>query len=275
MPEMEPPRLPDRYCLLIDQGNSRLKWIVAIWTASSGQWDLDVTTFGEGNIEDLEAFFDSGEMQPPEEILVCSVASPDRCSGLRKAISRHSSADLRRVQSEEKTCGISNGYHDPQKLGDDRWMAVVGAACHYGLPLVVMDLGTATTLDAVDDQGRHIGGLIIPGPGTMLKSLDAGTALNVNPVKFPGRLDARSGEPQRETGAGIQWGVVSAQTSLLQEFTRRVRESLSEESKKNLKVLLTGGAANVIIEQSDCQLIHDPLLVFKGILCNRFGPGKS
>jgi type III pantothenate kinase len=53
----------------------------------------------------------------------------------------------------------------------DRWLAIVGAAHTYGMPVVIWDLGTATTLDAVDEQGQHRGGLIYPGPETMLNSL--------------------------------------------------------------------------------------------------------
>lgn len=275
MPELEPARKPDRYCLLVDQGNSRLKWISAIWTNRSQNWGLDVTTFGEGAVEDFAAVLDAGDIHPPEEILICSVSSDENQASLRNLLAGRSSAQLTRVRSQARTCGISNGYRDPEQLGDDRWMAIVGAACHHGAPLVVMDLGTASTLDAVDQDGRHLGGLIIPGPGTMMDSLGLETSLEINRPEFPGRLDCALGEPQAETQAAIRWGIATAQTSTLHEFITRTKAGLNDASEKNLRVLITGGAADVIIKQSDHRLIHDPLLVFKGMLRSRFGHGES
>jgi len=275
MPELEPARKPDRHCLLIDQGNSRLKWIGAVWTARSHNWDLDVTSFGEGQLEDFTAALDAGEMQPSEEILICSVALVEKLKMLKGELATRTSAKLTIVKSETQSCGISNGYSDPSQLGVDRWMAVLGSACHHGTPCVMMDLGTASTLDAVDQDGEHLGGLIIPGPETMLNSLGSKTALDINERGFLGRLSATPGQAQKTTAAAIQWGIATAQSSALQQFVTWVGDQLTEESKENLKVLVTGGAADVIIEPSDCPLIHDPLLVFKGILCSRFGRGKD
>ena len=60
----------------------------------------------------------------------------------------------------------------------------------------------------------------------------------------------------------------------MHQFIDWFRDKLNSEDEKNLKVLITGGAANVILAMSDYQLTHDPLLVFKGMLCSRYGSGE-
>jgi type III pantothenate kinase len=274
MPELEPARKPDRHCLLIDQGSSRIKWIGAMWSARTENWSLDVTTFGEGDLDDFTTAIDKGVMQPPEEVLLSSVASDERMAALESAIAERFSAKSIRLQSAPQTCGVKNGYRNPDQLGDDRWMAIVGGASHYGLPFVVMDIGTASTLDAVDPDGRHLGGLIFPGPATMSDSLETGTDMEVGVPGRAGRLETTPGEAQAETSAAIYWGIVTAQTGALHQFIDWFRDKLNSEDEKNLKVLITGGAANVILAMSDYQLTHDPLLVFKGMLCSRYGSGE-
>jgi type III pantothenate kinase len=77
--------------------------------------------------------------------------------------------------------GLANGYDHPARLGADRWVAMIGA-WHRMLgrgaatPLVVVMIGTAVTVEAVDAQGRFLGGFILPGHGIMLRALESGTA---------------------------------------------------------------------------------------------------
>lgn len=297
MPELETAKAPDRHCLLIDQGNSRVKWIGAVWHAMSGNWGLDVTTFGEGGPQDLGAALDSGALMPPEEILLCSVAADDSVAALEDAIATRSRAGLVRMRAGPETRGIRNGYREPSQLGADRWMAVVGAARRYGLPVVVMDLGTASTLDAVDDEGRHLGGLILPGPRAMLDALKGGTALDIDPASALGADCATgvAGAAHDETAAAIEGGVVAAQVGALERFVDWFEQQLGDNSPALLKIVVTGGGAGAILHQvigqsigqpgghSGYQLTHDPLLVFRGMLLCRYGcadnpikdPGKD
>lgn len=275
MPELEPSRPPDRHCLLIDQGSSRVKWISAVWHAMSGNWNLDVTSFGEGEVADFEAAMESGEMIPPEEVLLTSVASDERIKALEGAIGSCTSAKILRLCSEAEACGIRNGYRKPQSLGSDRWMAILAGAVHHGVPMVVMDLGTASTLDAVDEAGKHLGGLILPGPMTMLNALAGSTAVSFKTEPDPQGIRRTSGEAQRETQAAIEGGVVTAQTGALGVFLDWFEQQLGEGKSAEIKTVVTGGAAGAILRQSVCQLTHDPLLVFRGMLLARFGPGEQ
>ena len=77
--------------------------------------------------------------------------------------------------------GLVNGYDHPSRLGADRWVALAGArsrvlAAHQARPALVVMVGTAVTVDALDADGRFLGGLILPGFGVMLRALEMGTA---------------------------------------------------------------------------------------------------
>jgi type III pantothenate kinase len=83
---------------------------------------------------------------------------------------------VRFVRSEASQLGVTNGYRDPSQLGTDRWVALIAA--HHARPghKLVINAGTALTIDALTGDGRFLGGLIVPGPALMRRSLDRATA---------------------------------------------------------------------------------------------------
>jgi len=85
------------------------------------------------------------------------------------------------VVSSAREAGLTNGYDHPLRLGADRWVAMIGArqrllARGDSGPLLVVMVGTAVTVEAIDAQGCFLGGLILPGHGIMLRALESGTA---------------------------------------------------------------------------------------------------
>ena len=142
-------------------------------------------------------------------------------------------------------------------LGVDRWLAIAGAVARHGKPVVIWDLGTATTLDAVDQTGQHLGGMIYPGPATMLGSLGRETKLRVPP-----NLETSAISPGWSTRSCISNGVFAAQVGALNQFLRKVSEQMSQEPA----LVVTGGAANWVLPLLDFKTIHDPWLVFRGML---------
>lgn len=236
--------------LLIDQGNTRLKWVVAadgeILEQSAGRGDFD--EFARACVSGLDR---------PERVLFSSVAGRDAAKQLADFCESHWSLEARQLQSETHRGGVSNGYPEPAKLGIDRWLAIAGAVACHGKPVVVWDLGTASTLDAVDQSGQHIGGLIYPGPSTMLNSLARDTKLSV-----PSDLAEAGISPGRTTAACIRNGVFAAQLGALNQFLR----SAQEETGARPKLVVTGGAAGEILPLLDFDCIHDPWLVFRGML---------
>jgi len=237
--------------LLIDQGNTRLKWVLArdgeIDENSAGQGDLD--TFKQACLQDASV--------PPASVLISSVASKDEARVLAGFCDSRWGLKAQLLESTEQRGGVHNAYREPKMLGVDRWLAIVGAVARFGKPVVIWDLGTATTLDAVDETGLHLGGMIYPGPATMLGSLGRKTKLRVPP-----NLESSAVTPGRSTAACISNGVYAAQVGALNQFLRNISKELDGAPM----LVVTGGAASQVLPLLDFQYIHDPWLVFRGML---------
>lgn len=236
--------------LLIDQGNTRLKWVAA------EDGEILEQSAGRGNFDEFARACVSG-LDRPERVLFSSVAGRDAARELADFCESHWSLKAWQLRSESRSGVVLNGYPEPAKLGVDRWLAIVGAVACHGKPVVVWDLGTASTIDAVDQDGQHIGGMIYPGPSTMLNSLARDTKLSV-----PADLAEAGISPGRTTATCIRNGVFAAQLGALNQFLR----STQEETGASPRLVLTGGAAGGILPLLDFDHIHDPWLVFRGML---------
>lgn len=139
---------------------------------------------------------------------------------------------------------LVNGYRDPAQLGADRWHAMLGArALAGGAAFVLVQAGTATTIDGVTADGRFIGGQIVPGWDMMRASLAQGTA----------RLPHAAGQPARfadNTDDAIASGVRDAQTGAIGQFWRRFVRSHAHDHGARL-VLTGGGAARLAVALQD------------------------
>lgn len=243
-----------RQVLLIDQGNTRIKW------AGSVGRELDPGRFGHGTPEVFEKTM--GELPWwPDDIVISSVAGADQQQAIARCCRNLWGLEAKCLTSVSEQGGVRNAYRDPSMLGVDRWLAIVGAVARYGKPVVIWDLGTASTLDAVDSSGRHLGGMIYPGPATMLRSLKNDTRLNVPDDFEEAGIISWVGAGQN-TDECILKGVLAAQVGTLNQFLRHVSLQMDCEPK----LIVTGGAAEKILPLVDFEKTHDPWLVFRGML---------
>jgi type III pantothenate kinase len=157
--------------LLLDIGNTRIKW-ARLESGVLGRMDGRVHA-DEQLPQAIEAAF---EGPAPSRILMCNVAGPLVSKSISDYCQEHFKLNPEILISSAERCGVKSGYVDPVRLGADRWAAIIGAYTRFGGPLCVMDAGTAITVDAVDGQGQHQGGLIAPGPQTMRRALADATA---------------------------------------------------------------------------------------------------
>lgn len=238
--------------LLIDLGNSRIKWL---WSRGA---ELELDSAGLGDVAALEQAVRAPGAVRPAAVLIASVAGREKTEQVVTLCARLWNTRPRMLASQAEQGGVHNGYRDPARLGVDRWLAIVGAVARFGKPVVVWDVGTAATLDAVDAAGRHLGGWILPGPAAMLDALRTSTQLAV-----PGRLEeAGPLEPGRSTAECIRRGVLAAQAGALQELLRR----LSPGGDAAAQLVVTGGAAAELLPVLQVPHVHDPWLVFRGML---------
>lgn len=154
--------------LLVDAGNSRIKWGVH----ADGAWrERGWTPSAEPALERQWA-----ALPAPREIVVANVAGAVAAESIRAACRRWRTPP-RFVRAVRTQCGVSNGYATAESLGADRWSALIAARrlCP-GDAVLVVQAGTAVTVDSLDASGRFPGGLILPGLNLMLAALERNTA---------------------------------------------------------------------------------------------------
>jgi len=164
--------------LALDVGNTRLKWALydtaipgANLLAHGAEFLENIDTLAEGAWSDLPS---------PHHILGCIVAGDHIRRRVMLQLELWDAVPQWVIASAQEA-GLVNGYDHPTRLGADRWVAMIGARHRMldrgiGKPIIVVMVGTAVTVEAIDASGKFLGGIIIPGHGIMLKALESGTA---------------------------------------------------------------------------------------------------
>lgn len=159
--------------LLIDAGNTRIKW--AVVEDAQSDW-LAAGMVLHAGLDQLAAQL---QAHPLTSALISNVAGANVAATLTQQLAACGIAPpaLQWFQSTPRCAGVRNGYHQPQQLGSDRFASLIGARHLFPQEaLLVVTCGTATTIDALDADGTFIGGMIVPGLGTMAQSLAVNTA---------------------------------------------------------------------------------------------------
>ncbi|MBL6987014.1 MAG: type III pantothenate kinase [Methylobacter sp.] len=235
--------------LLIDMGNSRLKW--AITTGGQIMAGLPLVN-AMINRNELIGLW-KGIYHPRRIAISC--VSANQLLELVQSVARELwlDVDIILVKSQAQMFGVINAYQQPEKLGVDRWLSLVSVWQKYQSPACIVDCGTAITVDLIDADGRHQGGLISPGLTLMRKSLVQGTeALSFSESNHAfGLAD--------NTEAAIYSGTLAASIGLI--------EYVLAKQPGKAQLILTGGDACLIAGQLNAEAIVDPNLVLQGLLC--------
>jgi type III pantothenate kinase len=192
--------------LLVDAGNTRVKWALAETGAPAGQW-LAHGAVAHAGLDTLRAAWEGGAVA---RAVVSNVAGPDLRARLDALLP---AANVEWFAAGARRAGVSNRYRNPSQLGCDRFAAAIGARLLApGRALVVATCGTATTVDALTAAGVFIGGMILPGLGLMASSLARNTAQlpQMAPGAAPPTLFADN------TGDAILSGCLSAQAGAIE-----------------------------------------------------------
>lgn len=211
--------------LVVDAGNSRLKWGL-----HDGQgW---VCRDAVDNADIARLAHDWEKLAPPQEIVVCNVAGPEIKTTLGALLQRWPAAP-RWVVAQARQCGVTNGYTEPAQLGPDRWAALIGAHHLVKGACIVVNAGTAVTVDALTKQGVFLGGLILPGLDLMQAALSTGTAA----------VRAEKGCLEKfptNTADAVYSGAVQAIAGAVERMARELDQAGNEEST----LVFSGGSAD-------------------------------
>lgn len=153
--------------------------------------------------------------------------------------------------------GLNILYDNPRELGADRIVNAVAGITLYGGPLIIIDLGTATTFCAIDEKKRYLGGAVTPGIGISME------ALFQRASKLPRiELTPASSVICKNTVSAMQSGIYYGAIGQVDGIVRRMKK---EMGYKEIKMIATGGLADLIASQSETIDVIDPLLTLKGL----------
>lgn len=232
--------------LELDIGNSRIKWRTL---AAQGQ----PVARGHLSRRDLPGEVSWGELLPAQGVRrmrVSNVAGPEVAAHLDRWARDTLGLAPEYARATARIAGVTNGYREPDKLGVDRWLALLAAWQELGRAGVIVDAGTAVTVDVLDDVGTHQGGYIVPGLTLMLDALLSGTSgvrLSAGPVA------------SLAAGHSTSDAVLHGCTVMTVALIERTR------SGSELPLVLTGGDAELLAPWLAAPSLLRPELVLDGL----------
>jgi len=237
--------------LLIDIGNSRIKW--AAWQNnqmvgySSMAYSED--NLQEGLIKNLSGISRTGFDQ--QRVCVCSVASESINQLVFRWFETHWQISAEFIETQNRQCGVVNAYHKTSDLGVDRWLGMLAAYQRHKKAVCIIDCGTAVTFDVVNETGQHLGGLIMPGLQMMQQALLIGTQ----------RIDSIQGQVS-SLADNTQDAVIGGCTHLLVSGLDGLYRKYSKQFDGELMCVMTGGDGEKLSNamESNCHYEEDLIL---------------
>jgi type III pantothenate kinase len=241
--------------LLIDVGNTRLKWA---WLTSTGLSDQQAIAYRHAKPGIWStALFESGEKA--SRVLVSNVAGAAMARTLVRLTKKRFGVAVEFITAAAEFHGLINGYLDPSLLGADRWLALIGAWTKARSALCVVDAGTAVKVDSVDAGGRHLGGLIVPGIHMMREALIKSTSDIARAVEQS--TPSMAGVLANNTIGAVSRGAVFA----LAGMADRAADVVQQSTGVKPKIFITGGDAGMISGSMRSQGEIVPDLVLQGL----------
>ena len=189
-----------------------------------------------------------------EGAIICSVVPP-LTEIFRSAVESITGLRALVVGTGVKT-GLNVMIENPASLGSDLVAVSVGAMQQYPLPVIVLDMGTATTITVVDTGNRFLGGAIVPGVALSINALSAGTSLLQKvPIEAPSKYICTT------TTQSMQSGAVYGNAAMIDGMIERFEQELGNAAT----VVATGGIASKIIPYCKHHVIYDENLLLRGL----------
>lgn len=233
--------------LLLDMGNSRLKWALGYHDQLLIGTSLDNTQVNPQNLLDAWA-----HLAKPHAIGIAWVSQSELLSSVKSvANTLWQDVTIYDIKAQAKAFNVQNAYANAEKLGVDRWLALLAARQRYTGHCCIVDCGTAITLDLLDGKGAHLGGFICPGLTLMKQSLATGTG------SLPFNVESFDMRPANCTEAAIYAGTLAAATGLIEQIVK--------SQPLDCQVILTGGDAELIGQHLTLPITIETNLVLRGL----------
>lgn len=234
--------------LWLDIGNSRMKWLYGTAADEHGG------ALAYRQPDDLQSAPIWQAIPKGTPVWASSVANPSVRQAVETAAKQIADANVHWARSEQERNGLRNSYQDISRLGVDRWMVMLAAWQQEQSAFVVVDAGSAITVDYVDGNGQHLGGHIVPGLNLMTRALFSGTAN----VKF-NALDWGEIGPGKSTEQCVHHGVFAMATGYLEYLLTQWHGASAA------RWLITGGDALRLQSALSIEAEWRPNLVIEGL----------
>lgn len=244
--------------LTVDIGNSNivLGGVLDDKIVFEARLRTEATKTSDQYCVDLKILLDVYHISP-EEIEGAIIASvvPQVLNSFQTAVKKLTGKNSMVVGPGLKT-GLNIKLENPGQTGADLVVADVAALREHKPPLIVVDMGTATTMSVLDETGAHIGGCIVPGVRISLEALTDKTAL------LPGlQLDRPKRAIGRNTIDAMRSGIMLGTASMIDGMVQRMEEELGYKTT----VIATGGVSKFIVPLCKTPIIYDKDLLIKGL----------
>ena len=239
----------------MDVGNTRLKWGVLDEDEIHKTGHIAMRKIRDEGLGVLT----SRLPHAVDAVHVSNVAGTTFATRLSGVIGMHCGCDVHFAKPAREACGVQCGYRHPRRLGVDRWVAMIGAWAEIESACVVVDAGTAVTIDVIDDDGQHLGGQIFPGVRLMFEALAASTS----DIPAVGRqLSPATGLDMfgDSTSKAVQNGAWNAVTGAVDRAITTLRSNAYDPA-----MVLTGGDASRMLTALGTEPLHRPHLVLQGL----------
>ncbi len=237
--------------LLIDIGNSRIKWAI------ENKGLLSVPSLNSTSHCDFASYCGEhwSKIKKPDKVVVSNVAGPNIQARLDNWLNEQWGIASQQLIPQKSAFGVTNGYKNPKKLGADRWACLLAVKNNFDLPACIVDCGTAITVDYIECSGIHKGGLIIPGFELMERSLIDHT------------YDiAQLAEPTDSLlGCDTASGIIQGSTLAVCGMIEKIQTLLAQDHGNSPHLILTGGEASRVAAYLKRPHHAVPDLVLRGL----------
>lgn len=238
--------------LLVDVGNTQVKYVFQAAEESAPLTEIVYLDYKAFKTQLLNA-----EFSQVTEVILANVHGKELADAIQAWTTLNNIAFVQ-VHSSTTAFGVNSSYQQAERLGIDRWLAMIGAKQLYPLQnILIIDAGTATTVDVLDAQGYHCGGWIMPGVQTMFNSLLARTQKIIATPSVTANVVFG-----KDSSSCLNNGCWAMTVGAVKEAIIQANNILTLD-----KILITGGNGQQIrnLITDNCQL--EPKLVFYGLSC--------
>ena len=237
--------------LYLDIGNSRLKWIAAGDDAPHVAQSLEALTLQWQALSEGRSI---------ERIIACNVRGEKFAKQVEHIAQSCFALGVAWQYSSAAAYGVVNAYATPRDLGADRWAALIaGRALYPETNCIIVDAGTAITVDLLDKTGQHQGGVIMPGIRLMLDALNTAEQLSPDLNAQDRQAQALARTTRDAILSGVYYSVSGGITAVIEQQARLINVKIDE-----IPIIMTGGDADML-QLTPLQTVSRPRLVLDGL----------